>query len=130
MVDGPRREHVAVWCGHVLLNRTRWALREHDGLDVIGGRAQRSGKRGFLGMGYRAAEKAFEGPALLVGLHGGERVARIERRVPKDEVRNAVVLLRARLQDDLDTTPPRARVFGRVGILVDLDLLNGRSRDT
>src|SRR5688500_11796822 len=74
----------------------------------------------------RSVEKAsFEDPPQLRWTLQCKRISCVEMIIPDEHINRAVVLIGARLRDDLNTSPAPARIFSRVRILVDPNLLNG-----
>src|SRR5207302_10892798 len=71
----------------------------------------------------------FEDASPLGRLRRGERVARIEEGIAQDDIHFSVIRLRSRLCENLDTTAAWPRVLGRVRILVDANLRDGRRAD-
>src|SRR5262249_45282261 len=100
------------------------ALRIDDGLEVllfpVGGDEEGS----FLAVAERPGKAAFEDATLFRGLVQGEGITGVQTRVAEEEVERAVKCGRAGLGDDLDAAAAGTRIFGRVGIVVNLHFLD------
>ena len=101
-----------------------------DGVDKRAGvlldATARGHERRPLAIAYRSAQVALEGSLLIRCLLRRKRIAGCHRRVAKDHVGGAVKCFAAGLGDDFNPAAPGPGELRRIGILVDLDLLDGR----
>src|SRR4030095_14113320 len=122
-----RKESVLLGSWSVLSNKSIWTLSKNDCLQVFAF-AQSRQQEGRLFPGADWTKQAsFEDPALLRRTLHRKGIARIQMLVAKEEVEGSVVVIGGALGDDFDAPAAPARVFSRVGVLIDLDLLNRRS---
>ncbi len=133
VADLPREAEVdsclAVLVRQVVLNDARRSERVDEGLLVQDLVVRRQRERRLAAAAERAAEEALVDLPLLGRLDRREGVARVDRRVAENDRGLTVELLRAWLGEDFDPPAAGARVLGRVGILVDPDLLHLRRAD-
>ena len=127
--DAPRCERLAVPLRHRFVDRSRRCRRIDDCLYVLDAIGARDHEREPAAAAERTANEPFEDAALFGHALWSKRVPGIQLRVAKDDVRAAVVLLRARLGENLDPAAAGPRVLRRVRVLVDLDLLDGGRAD-
>ncbi len=100
--------------------------RSHDHrLPIVRIGVGRQHERGLTAVADGPSQEPLEDPPLLGWTGRAEGVSGVQRRIAEDDVRVAVVLLRARLDENLDAATARPRVLGRVRVLIDLDLLDG-----
>src|SRR5262249_51813215 len=125
---GAGRQDVAKRRRDVGLHRATGRLRIDDGLVVLRVERAREQEAGALAVTNRPAEGSFDDTPLLRRFLGGKRVARGEGRIAEPQVDGPRIGLPARLRDDVDAAASRPHVLGRIRILIDLDLLNGRRR--
>jgi hypothetical protein len=78
----------------------------------------------------RTGQAAFEDAALLKGPLQRKRITRVQMVIAKDEVESSVEGRGAGLGNDIDAAAARARVFGGVRIVIDLDFLDRGGRDS
>ena len=111
--------------GHDFLDGALGALGHHHSLQVFCLPGTGQEKRSIVAPPDGAEQTALEYAALLWRAFGGESVPRIEVMIPQQEIERAMVAVGGGLGDDLDAPAAPARVFGRVGVVVDADFLNG-----
>ena len=129
MVDAERDERLTVLLRGDLVDRAGQPDREDFGLLIVGIVVGREREGRLPALTHGTAEDTFEDPLLLGRSGRRERVAGVEMRVADEDISLAFVLLSARLRQDLDPAPARPRVFRRIRILIDFDLLHRRRAD-
>jgi hypothetical protein len=129
VADAARDQRFAVRLQQRVVDDPRQPERVDDRLLIESPFVGRQHERAPAARTERAAEKPFDDAALPGRLARRERIACVEMRVAEDQVAVAVVLLPSGLGEDLDAAAPGPRVFRRIRILVDLDLLHGGRAD-
>src|SRR5579864_6266260 len=115
--------------GDSLANVSRETLRKDDGLRILFFAIHRDQEGSLFDPAQRTGETAFIDAALLWRADERKWVAGIQMVVAEDKVERAVVFRGARLGDDLDAAAAWSGILRGVGVLVELDLLNGGSGD-
>ncbi len=112
----------------IFAHRPLQRLREYNGCNIL---LVAVGSQQKIGIGPElqwAGERSLVESSLFRRLGSGEGLTRIEDGIAEQEVERTVVLWRSADCRDLYPSTPRPREFGRVGVLIDLYLLNrGRS---
>ena len=126
MGDAAREQRAAARLRRHVLHRPCQSGREDERLLIVDLVVPRQQIGRFPAVADRPAIHALDNVLPLRRLRCRKRVLRVKSGVAPDRIEFTVILLRARLRQDLDSAASRPRVLRRIRVLVDFDLLDGR----